>query len=111
MGRVLRSCAAVLAGLALVAMLPVPCPCPDPAAAAPTEHACCAPPAGISASDHGCCDAHGHAAADLLTTAPVPAAPPPGVAVARLEAVVRLVAAPHGFTVPSPSPPPAILRI
>jgi hypothetical protein len=75
------------------------------------EHACCAPPAGISANDHGCCDAHDRASADFLTPASVPAAAPAGVAVARLDAVVRLVAAPRGFAVPSPFPPPAILRI
>ena len=49
----LRTLAAVLAGLALVAALPAPCGC-APQRTAPghaDEHACCAPRAGVSAAD------------------------------------------------------------
>ena len=111
MGRAPRSLAAVLAGLALVAMLPVPCPCPEGASAPPSEHACCAPPLGVSASDHGCCDDLDHAEADLLTPGPVPAPAPSAVAEVRVEPVARLAAVPGGSVVPSVSPPPPVLRI
>jgi len=57
MRRTLRTFAAVLAGLALVAALPTPCGCvPERSASKHAdEHACCAPPAGVSA-DRTCCD-------------------------------------------------------
>jgi len=109
-GRALRSFAAVLAGLALVAMLPT-CPCPERPVSAPAEHACCAPPVGVSATGHGCCDGQGRTQSDLLMPGH-PAPPvPAGVAVARLEPTVRLAAVPHGCVLSSPSSPPAILRI
>jgi hypothetical protein len=57
--------AAVLAGLALAAMMPVPCAClPEPAASG--EHACCVPPLGYQMADTGCCP--------TLTAAPQDAA-------------------------------------
>jgi hypothetical protein len=111
MGRVLRSLAAVLAGLALVAMLPVPCPCPEEASAPSSEHACCAPPTGVSASDHGCCDTRDRAEADLLTPGPASPPSPTEVAVVRVEPVARLEAVPRGSVVPSVTPPPTVLRI
>ena len=58
MRRTLRTLAAVLAGLALVAALPAPCGCAPERSASKhaDEHACCAPPAGVSAADRTCCD-------------------------------------------------------
>jgi hypothetical protein len=106
----LRSFAAILAGLALVAMVPT-CPCSGKAVAAGGEHACCAPPTGVRAADHGCCDSHGRTESDLLTAGSLPAPAPAGVAVVRAEPVVRLGAHPHASVLSSPSPPPAILRI
>ena len=111
MGPGLRSLAAVLAGLALVAALPAPCPCPEAATAPSSEHACCAPPAGVSASDHACCDGYGSIQADVVTPGPVAAALPAVLAAVRVEPVSRLDAAPHGSVVSFPSPPPTVLRI
>jgi hypothetical protein len=110
MGSGLRSLAAVVACLALVAMLPVPCPCPDEKAAPRTGHECCAPPAGVRSSDHGCCDEHAEAA-DLLVPAPNLAPAPGDVASARPQPVALLAVAPRGSIVLAPSPPPAILRL
>jgi hypothetical protein len=111
MGRELRSLAAVLAIVALVAMLPAPCPCPEESTAPPRGHECCAPPAGLSASEHGCCVEHEGAEADLLTPGPV-AMPLLGeVAVVRTEPVARLEGTPRGSALPWPSPPPPVLRI
>ena len=58
MRRTLRTLAAVLAGLALVAALPAPCGCAPERSASKhaDEHACCAPPLGVRAADHSCCD-------------------------------------------------------
>ncbi len=107
-GRAVRSFAAVLAGLALLAMVPT-CPCPERTAPASGGHACCEPPTGMSAAGQGCCDAR--AQTELLTPGPVPAPAPAAVAVLRLEPLVRLDPLPHGSVLTSPSPPPAILRI
>ena len=113
MGRTLRTLAAVLAGLALVAALPAPCGCaPERSASARAdEHACCAPPAGVSAADDGCCDESPELAEALVFPAPsADAAPLP---VAALPAAV--VSTRRAFARPAvpfaPSPPPTILRI
>ncbi len=112
MTRALRTLAAVLAGLALVAALPAPCGCaPERTPAGHAgEHACCAPPTGVSAAARGCCDE----APDL---APATASSP-SVATPAPVAVAVLCAAPPGpaepsrpSIVPAPSPPPAVLRI
>jgi len=110
MGRARRTFAAVVAGLALVAMVPT-CPCLERTAPATGEHACCAPPTGVSAADHGCCGGQGRTQSDLLTPGSLPAPAPAGVAVVRAEPVVRLDAHPHGSILSPPTPPPAILRI
>ena len=113
MGRVLRSLAAVVATVALVAMLPVPCGC-APERRAPAQaagHECCAPPAGVSSNDHGCCDGHHDGEANLLTPGSVPVPSLSDVAVVRVEQVARLDTASHGSILLSPSPPPAVLRI
>jgi hypothetical protein len=110
MGRALHRLATVLAGLALVAMLPAPCPCPDEPIAPPSGHECCAPPAGVSASDHGCCEGHDHAEPDVLTPGAAPLPSVAEVAVLRVP-VLRLDGASRSTVVLSPPPPPAILRI
>ncbi len=109
-GRSLRSFAAVLAGLALLAMVPT-CPCPERTAPPSSEHACCVPPTGVSAAGHGCCDGPARAQTGILTPGAAPAPVPAAVAVLRLEPLVRLDPLPHGSVLTSPSPPPAILRI
>jgi hypothetical protein len=106
-----RSSAAALAGLALVAMLPAPCLCPEETAAPRSGHECCAPPVGVSANDHGCCDSHGAAEADLQAPGPVPMPSPGEVAVASVEPVTRPDKAPRDPLTLSPSPPPHVLRI
>jgi hypothetical protein len=113
MGRVLRSLAAILAGLALVAALPAPCGCAPERSASPhaDEHACCAPPVGVSAADEGCCDQTPDPAEALLfSVAPAGAAP---TALATLPVAtpfsLRVCARP---SVPlASSPPPTVLRI
>jgi hypothetical protein len=111
MGRVLRSSAALVAGLALVAMLPAPCPCPEEAAAPRSGHECCAPPAGVSASDHGCCDT-GPGAAEGVTSATGGDAPVPSQAVEPIGSVRRAGRLVASATTPSASPPiPLVLRI
>ena len=112
MGRVLRSLAAVVATVALVAMLPVPCGC-APERRAPAQaagHECCAPPVGVSAEDGGCCNE---------APASAEAVPISGVVASTLVAVSVLPAAlpsgpaepPRPSIVPAPSPPPTVLRI
>lgn len=110
MGRVLRSAAAVLAGLALVAMLPAPCPCPEEAAAPRSAHACCAPRTGVSANEHGCCDDSGTGEADLQAPGPVPL-PSPGEAAVRRVELALFATAPRSPAFLAPSPPPLVLRI
>jgi hypothetical protein len=109
----LRTLAAVLAGLALVAALPAPCGCaPErtPAGHA-DQHACCAPPTGVRAAAQGCCDE----APDLAPAiAPSPSvATPAPVAVAVLRAALPSGPAEPSrpSIVPATSPPPAVLRI
>jgi hypothetical protein len=113
MERTLRTLAAVLAGVALVAALPVPCGCaPDRSASKHAdEHACCAPPAGISAADDGCCDEAPDLAEALLS--PAPSADAAARPVASQPVAVSSVLLSLGRpAVPlAPSPPPAILRI
>ena len=113
MGRTLRTLAAVLAGLALVAALPAPCGCPTDRSASThaDEHGCCAPPAGVSAADQGCCDESPEPAEALPSpAAPADAATP---ALATLPAAVpSAIGAFPRLRVPlAPSPPPTVLRI
>jgi hypothetical protein len=62
--------AALFAGLALVATLPVPCPClPEPAKV--EDHGCCAPGAGWRTADLGCCSATAEPTPDTPATTPV----------------------------------------
>ena len=112
MSRSLRMAAAVLAGLALVAVLPAPCACPpETDASRAADHSCCAPPVGVSADDHGCCDE------DASVTEAVPS---PAVADAVLgphaaQTVVPVPATarvPARSAAPAASPPiPLVLRI
>jgi hypothetical protein len=113
MRRSLRTLAAVLAGLALVAALPVPCGCtPDSSRSKQAdEHACCAPPTGVRVVDHGCC---AEAPADAQA---VPSPVGPG-AVAPVATLVLAAAQPsehRGVARPAFvrafSPPPTVLRI
>jgi hypothetical protein len=111
MTRALRTFAAVLAGLALVAGLPAPCGCARERAASrhADEHACCAPPAGVSAADRGCCDeAPGFADA---VQAPASPAAPVAVAFLRVEASSALHRLAHRCVASAPSPPPTVLRV
>ena len=110
MGRV-RTLAAVLAGLALVAALPAPCGCAPQAPGHPDAHACCVPPTGVSAADRGCCD-------ETPATAEAVPAPAGAQAVAAVAPALlgvlapcrcALRARPSGFAVSSP--PPTVLRI
>ena len=112
MRRTLRTLAAVLAGLALVAALPAPCGCAPERSASKhaDEHACCAPPLGVRAADAGCCDE----TPDLAQALPCSAAPAaaPLTEVAQpvvVPSVLRALAQP-GVPV-APSPPPTVLRI
>ena len=113
MGRTLRTLAAVLAGLAIVAALPAPCGC-APERSAPKhadEHACCAPPLGVRAADHGCCDETPDLAQALPSSAaPADAAP---LALATLPVAASPVLPVFArSTIPlAPSPPPTVLRI
>ena len=113
MGRTLRTLAAVLAGVALVAALPAPCGCAPQRSASPRadEHACCAPPPGVSAADDGCCDEAPDLAEALLSpAASADAAPRPGAT--RPVAASPVLQALGRPAVPvAPPPPPAILRI
>jgi hypothetical protein len=113
MRRRLRTLAAVLAGLALVAALPAPCGCAPQRSAShqAAEHACCAPPIGVSAADDGCCDeSPGNAEALVPPAASADAAP---LALATLPVAARsLLRAFAQAPVPLvPSPPPSVLRI
>jgi hypothetical protein len=114
MGRTVRTLAAVLAGLALVAALPVPCGCaPELSAAGQAdEHACCAPPAGVRAADRGCCDDGPAAAVADAAPAPVGSATAPDLATAaRVEAPSALLVPARPGVRPAFSPPPTVLRI
>ncbi len=109
-GRALRGFAAMVAGLALLAMVPT-CPCPEKTAPASGEHACCAPPTGVSAADPGCCGGPARAETNLLAPGSVPAPAPAMVATLRVEPAVRIDPSAHRAVPTSPSPPAAILRI
>ena len=109
----LRTLAAVLAGVALVAALPAPCGCATERSASPhaDEHACCAPPAGVSAADDGCCEEAPDLAEALLS--PAASADAAARAVATLPVALSSVLQALGRpAIPlAPSPPPTILRI
>ena len=113
MGRTLRTLAAVLAGLALVAALPAPCGCaPESAASKPAdEHACCVPPAGVRAAGESCCGE----SPDFAEALPSPAAPADAAPLALATSPVAAPTPLRAFTRPSvplaPSPPPTVLRI
>jgi hypothetical protein len=113
MRRTLRTFAAVLAGLALLAALPAPCGCaPErPASRHADEHACCAPPLGVRAAGHGCCG-ETPAAADAVPSPVGPAAVAPVVTVllgAATPSVHRALARLSVFS--ASSPPLTVLRI
>ena len=75
--------AALLAGLALVATLPVPCPClPEPVKV--EDHGCCAPASGWRTANLGCCTATAEPTQETPATPPAVAAAvvPPLVALA-----------------------------
>jgi hypothetical protein len=112
MGRTIRTLAAVLAGLALVAALPAPCGCvPERSASKHAgELACCAPPTGVSAADRACCD-ESPVIADAAPSPVGPAPVPVTLAVLRLEASSPLLALARPAVTPALSPPPTVLRI
>jgi hypothetical protein len=112
MSRTLRTLAAVLAGLALVAALPAPCGCAAERSASrhADEHACCAPPAGVSAAGRTCCD-ESPAIADAAPSPAGPATAPVVVASLRVEAPSALLVLARLAVTPAFSPPLTALRI
>ncbi len=110
---VLRTLAAALAGLALVAALPAPCGCaPQPAPAGHAdEHACCAPPTGVSAAARGCCDEAPELAPAIASSPSVATSAPVAVAVLRAALPAGPAELSRPSIVPATSPPPAVLRI
>jgi hypothetical protein len=112
MGRTIRSLAAVLAGLAVVAALPTPCGCAPERSASRhgDEHACCVPPAGVSAADQTCCD-ESPAVADAAPSPVGPAAVPVLVAALRVEPPSAHLVRARPAVSPAFSPPPTVLRI
>jgi hypothetical protein len=112
MSRSLRTLAAMLAGLALVAALPAPCRCgPErPASRHADEHECCVPPTGVRAVDHGCCD-EGPAIADAAPSPAGPVTVPVTVAALRIEAPPALFVLARPAVTPAFSPPLTVLRI
>ena len=112
MGRTIRTLAAVLAGLALVAALPAPCGCAPERSMSQhaDEHACCVPPAGVSAADRGCCD-ESPVIADAAPSPVGPATAPVLVAALRVEAPSALLVLARLAVSPAFSPPPTVLRI
>ena len=113
MGRVLRTLAAVLAGLALVAALPAPCGCaPERRAPAQvTGHECCAPPVGMSAADRGCCEGTSGTVEAVPSRAGPPTVAPVAVVFLRVEAPSALRRLAHPSVPSAPSPPPTVLRV
>jgi hypothetical protein len=108
----LRTLAAVLACVALVAALPAPCACPpETDASRAADHSCCAPPVGVSADDHGCCDED----AAVTEAVPSPAGADtvfPSLAVLPAAAVPAPARALGRSASPAASPPiPLVLRI
>jgi hypothetical protein len=112
MSRSLRTLAAVLAGLALVAALPAPCGCAPERTASKhaDDHACCVPPAGVRAADRGCCD-ESPVIADAAPSPVGPATAPVLVAALRVEAPSAPLALARLAVSPAFSPPPTVLRI
>jgi len=112
MGRTIRTLAAVLAALALVAALPAPCGCAPERSASKhaDEHACCVPPAGVSAADRTCCD-ESPVIADAAPSPVGPATAPVLVAALRVEAPSALLVPARPTVTPTFSPPPTVLRI
>jgi hypothetical protein len=114
MRRTLRTLAALLAGLALVAALPAPCGCaPERSAPGQTDaHACCTPPTGVSAADRACCDESPAVAVADATPPPVgPATAPVVSAALRAEAPSTLVVLADLTARRAFSPPPTVLRV
>jgi len=112
MGRTIRTLAAVLAGLALVAALPAPCGCASERSASKhaDEHACCASPVGVSAADRTCCD-ESPVIADAAPSPVGPATAPVLVAALRVEAPSVLLGLARPAVSPAFSLPPTVLRI
>jgi hypothetical protein len=103
---------ALLAGLALVATLPVPCNC-LPAPVAASEHACCAPAYGLRPAESGCCAAV-EPGPDTTAATPAPSlslAPAFVVVVWALPVVGPALE--HGPASPEPliSPPLSVRRL
>jgi hypothetical protein len=109
MSRGVRTLAAALAALALVAALPA-CGCAAERTRHATGHECCAPPVGVSSAGRGCCDE-----APAIAAVPQPAGPdaaaPSVVAVLGVEIPPALGALARPSDLPAPSPPPTVLRI
>jgi hypothetical protein len=111
MGRMLRTLAALAAGLAVVVALPAPCSCSPGAEPEHAQHSCCAPPTGVRASDHACCGAQS-AVVDRASAPPAPDSPP--LAVAAPTPGSRSLGARRPtppISVLAPSPPLTSLRI
>ena len=113
MGRTLRTLAAVLAGLALVAALPAPCGCAPERTGSSQGNGdeCCAPPAGVSAADQGCCDEAPDLAEALLSPAAPADAAPMALATLHIAAPSALRAFARLAVPLAPSLPPTVLRI
>ena len=113
MGRTLRTLAAVLAGLALVAALPAPCGCATQRMASghANEHTCCVPPTGVSAADQGCCNEAPDLAEALLSPAAPADAAPLALGTLHIAAPSALRAFARLAVPLAPSPPPTVLRI
>ena len=111
MSRTLRTLAAVVAGLALVAALPAPCPCAPKVEAGHAEHECCAPSTGVRSNDHGCCETVG-ALVDQAGVPPVPEALAPALAGwVPGSPVLSAHLGAHRLVAFDPPRPPAVLRI
>jgi hypothetical protein len=112
MGHALRTLAAVLAGLALVAALPAPCGClPERTGPGGEGHECCAPPVGVSAADAGCCDEVPELAEALLSPAAAADAAPLALATLPVATPTALRSFARPAVPLAPSSPPTVLRI
>jgi len=104
---------ALLAGLVLVAVLPVPCGCQPRAVAAASEHGCCAPLASVRPAEPGCCAAVARAP-EATTTAPERTVTlVPGLAVVAWAMPPALPIAERVAATPEPptSPPRTVRRL
>jgi hypothetical protein len=111
MTRGVRTLAAVVAGLALVAVLPAPCGCAPQRSSPAGGHGCCAPPTGVSASTRGCCDETPELAPAIVSSTGVATHAPVALAAPPAALPADPAERPRPSIVPAASPPPAILRI